>query len=76
MQHCIQWPGHGSNLNVHQQRKDKEDVVHIYTGNSAIKGNETGSFGKTLMDLETVIQREVSQKERNKHYILMHTHEI
>ena len=32
VQHCIQWPGHGSNLNVHQQRKDKEDVVHIYTG--------------------------------------------
>ena len=43
---------------------------------SAIKGNETGSFGKTWMDLETVIQREVSQKERNKHYIIMHTHEI
>ena len=42
----------------------------------AIKGNETGSFGKTWMDLETVIQREVSQTERNKHYILMHTHEI
>ena len=43
---------------------------------SAIKGNETGSFGKTWMDLQTVIQREVSQKEKNKHYILIHTREI
>ena len=38
---------------------------------SAIKRNEIGSFVETLMDLETVIQSEVSQKEKNKYCILM-----
>ena len=33
---------------------------------SAIKRNEIGSFVETSMDLETVIQSEVSQKEKNK----------
>ena len=39
---------------------------------SAIKRNEIGSFVETWMDLETVIQSEVSQKEKNKYCILMH----
>ena len=39
---------------------------------SAIKRNEIGSFVETWMDLETVIQSEVSQKEKNKYRILMH----
>ena len=30
LQHCLQQPGHGSNLNVHQRRMDKEYMVHIY----------------------------------------------
>ena len=38
---------------------------------SAIKRNEIGSFVEMWMDLETVIQSEVSWKEKNK-YILMH----
>ena len=50
----------------------KEDVVNIYNGILAIKRNETGSFVETWMDLETVIQSEVSQKEKNKYRILMH----
>ena len=33
---------------------------------SAIKRNEIGSFVETWVDLETVIQSEVSQKEKNK----------
>ena len=37
---------------------------------SAIKRNETGSFFETWMNLETVIQSEVSQKEKNKYRIL------
>ena len=47
---------------------------YIYTMEyySAIKRNETGSFVETWMDLESVIQREVSQKEKNKYCILMH----
>ena len=32
---------------------------------SAIKRNETGSFVEMCMDLETVIQSEVRQKEKN-----------
>ena len=38
----------------------------------AIKRNEIGSFVETWMDLETIIQSEVSQKEKNKYHILMH----
>ena len=36
---------------------------------SAIKRNEIGAFVETWMDLETVIQSEVSQKEKNKYCI-------
>ena len=39
---------------------------------SAIKRNEIESFVETWMDLETVIQSEVSRKEQNKYRILMH----
>ena len=39
---------------------------------SAIKRNKTESFVETWMDLETVIQSEVSQKEKNKYRILTH----
>ena len=50
---------------------------YIYTMEyySAIKRNEIGSSAETWMDLETVIQSEVSQKEKNK-YILTHTWNI
>ena len=37
---------------------------------SAIRRNESGSFVETWMDLETVIQSEVSQKEKNKYRII------
>ena len=37
---------------------------------SAIKRNEIGPFVETWRDLETVIQSEVSQKEKNKYRIL------
>ena len=39
---------------------------------SAMKRNEIGSFLETWMDLETVIQTEVSKKEKNKYHILTH----
>ena len=47
---------------------------YIYTMEyySAIKRYETESFVETWMDLETVIQSEVSQKEKNKYRILTH----
>ena len=39
---------------------------------STIKRNKIGSFVETWMDLESVIQSEVSQKEKNKYRILTH----
>ena len=54
------------------RRMDKEDVVHIYNGILAIKRNEIGLLVETWMDLETVIQSEINQKEKNKYRILMH----
>ena len=39
---------------------------------SAIKGNKIGSFVQTWVDLESVIQSEVSQKEKSKYCILTH----
>ena len=52
----------------------KEDVVYIYTMEyySAIKKNVIQSFVETWMDLKTVIQSKVSQKEKNKYRILTH----
>ena len=45
---------------------------HIYTMEyySAMKRNEIELFVVMLMDLETVIQSEVSQKEKNKYCML------
>ena len=43
---------------------------------SAIKGNEIESFVVRWMDLESVIQSEVSQKEKNKYCMLTHTYGI
>ena len=55
------------------RRMDKEDVVHIYNGILlSQKRNEIGLFVETWMDLETVMQSEVSQKEKNKCHILTH----
>ena len=47
---------------------------YIYTVEyySDIKRNEMGSFVEMWMDLESVIESEVSQKEKNKYRILMH----
>ena len=58
---------------------DKEDAVYnIYTMEyySAVKGDEIESFVVMWMNLETVIQSEVSQKEKNKHHILIHIYGI
>ena len=47
---------------------------HIYTMEyySAITRNEIGSFVEMWMDPESVIQSEVSQKEKNKYRVLTH----
>ena len=43
---------------------------------SAIKGNEIELFVVRWMDLESVIQSEVSQKEKNKYCMLTHIYGI
>ena len=40
----------------------------------AIKKNKIGSFVVMWMNLESVIQSEVSQKEKNKYCIFTHSH--
>ena len=51
---------------------------HIYTMEyySAIKRNETELFVVRWMDLETVIQSEESQNEKNKYCILTRIYRI
>ena len=47
---------------------------YIYTMEyySAIKRNKIGSFVEMWKDLQSIIQSEVSQKEKNKYRILTH----
>ena len=51
---------------------------HMYTMEyySAIKRNETELFVVRWMDLETVIQSEVSQKEKKKYHMITHIYGI
>ena len=47
-------------------------MAHIYNGILAIKRNEIELFVLRWTDLESVIQREVSQKGKNKYRMLTH----
>ena len=53
-------------------------MCHIYTIQyySARKRNEIELFVVRWMDLESVIQSEVSQKEKNKYHMLTHIYGI
>ena len=51
-------------------------MVHIYNGILVIKRNNTGSSVETQMNLESVIQSEVSQKEKNKYHVVTQIHGI
>ena len=58
---------------------DKEVVVHIHNGMeyySAIKRNAFGLVLMRWMNLEPIIQSEVSQKEKEKYRILTHIYRI
>ena len=46
--------------------------THTMEYYSAIKSNEIGSFVEMWVDLESVIQSEVSQEEKNIYRIKMH----
>ena len=52
--------------------------IYIYSREyySAIKRNDTGSFTETWMDLESILQSEISQKKKNEDHILMHIYGI
>ena len=54
------------------------DEEYIYTMEyySAIRRNEIELFVMRWMDLESLIQNEVSQKEKNKYPMLMHIYGI
>ena len=59
---------------------DKETVTHIYNVThiygSAIKRTTLESVLMKWMNLELIIQSEVSQKVKNKYCILTHTYGI
>ena len=56
---------------------DKEDVVHVYNGIlHSHKKNEMEVLVVRWVDVESVIQSEVSQKERNKYRMLTHIYGI
>ena len=60
-----------------EKRMDKELVVHIYNG--ILLSHKRSEFKSVLvrwMKLEPVIQSEVSQKEKNKHCILVYIYGI
>ena len=59
------------------RRIDTEIVVHIYNA-MLLSFKKKNAFETVLMrwmNLESIVQREVSQKEKDKH-ILMHVYEI
>ena len=56
---------------------DKEDVAHVYNGILiSHKRSKIELFVVRWMDLESVIQGEVSQKEKNKYHMLTHIYGI
>ena len=51
-------------------------MVYIHNGILIIKRNTSESVLMRWMNLEPIIQSEVSQKEKDKYHILMHTYRI
>ena len=77
LQHCLQQLEHGSNLDVHQHEWIKR-LWYIYMREyySVIKGNVFESVLMRWMNLEPIIQSELSQKEKDKYHILTHIYGI
>ena len=73
LQHYLQQLEHGSNLDVQQQIMDKEVVVQIHDGILLSHKRECLLVSSNeVMNLEPIIQSEVSQKEKDKYRILSH----
>ena len=67
---------HGSNLDVHPTDEwiNKLWYIHTIEYYSAIKRNTFESVPMKWTNLEPTIETEVSQKEKDKYCILMHTY--
>ena len=79
LQHCLQQPGHGSNLDAHRQTNVwRRKLWYIYTMEyySAIKKNSFESVLMAWKKLEPIIQSEVSQKDKEHYSILTHIYGI
>ena len=61
-----------ANKTCPKKKKIKKKLWYIYTMGyySAIKRNKLVPFAEMSIDLETVIQNKVSQKEKNKYHII------
>ena len=56
---------------------DMEIVVHMYSGMLlSFKENAFGSVLTRWMNLEPIVQSDVSQKEKDKYCILMHVYGV
>ena len=49
---------------------DKEDVVYGYNGIFLIGNDKYPPFASTWMDLEGMMLSEISQSEKDKHYMV------
>ena len=73
LQHYLQYLGHSSNLDVHQQMiKKKSWYIYTMGHYSNIKKNEFLSILVRWVNLESVTQSEVNQKKKKNYCILMH----
>ena len=61
LQHYLQYPGHGSNLNVHQDEQIKMWGMYTMEYYSNTKKNEIAPFAATWMDLEMIKMKWVTQ---------------
>ena len=55
---------------------DKEFVIHIHNGILLSHKNAFESVLMRWMNIEPIIQSEVSQKQKDKYHILMHIYGI
>ena len=77
LQHSLQWPGHGSSLDVHRQTNGSESCGTYAQWNiTKLLKSAFESVLMRWMKLETIIQSEVSQKEKHQYIILMNIYGI
>ena len=74
LQHYLQRLGHGNNLNDQRQLNAERRCGSYMQWNitQPLKGTKLGHFLEMWLGLESTLQSEVSQNEKNKDHILMH----